>query len=78
MEGIAAKLNADLREGIKESSIESRVAAFGTNKMPTLPPKSFWSMVKEQLQDPTLILLMGAATVRICCNCLLLQNPLGF
>ncbi len=63
MEGLAAKLNTDLREGIKESSIDARVATFGTNKMPSLPPKSFWSMVAENLQDPTLILLMMAATV---------------
>ena len=64
VEGVAAKLQSDLRKGIKESSVESRIATFGTNKMPSLPPKSFWSMVFEQLQDPTLILLMAAATVR--------------
>mmetsp|Transcript_25699 Transcript_25699/g.71910 ORF Transcript_25699/g.71910 Transcript_25699/m.71910 type:complete len:1007 (+) Transcript_25699:267-3287(+) len=61
--GIAKKVGSDLHDGIKSSSMQERAAAFGINKMPSLPPKSFWSMVWEQLQDPTLILLMGAATI---------------
>ena len=72
-DGIAKKLGSDIHDGIKTASAAERAEIFGINKMPSLPPKSFWSMVWEQLQDPTLILLMGAASVSAsgssCCPC---------
>ncbi len=62
-DGIAKKLNSSIQDGIKSSTVAERIEAFGPNKMPSLPPKGFLSMVWEQLQDPTLIMLVAAATV---------------
>ena len=65
--GLAKALHSDTVEGINpngHASISDRHAEFGANRFKELPQKSFWSMVFEALQDPTLLLLMAAALVR--------------
>lgn len=64
--GLAKALHSDTVEGINpngHASISDRHAEFGANRFKELPQKSFWSMVFEALQDPTLLLLMAAALV---------------
>lgn len=62
-QGIAQKLHANLRDGLSSEEVPKHRAAFGPNKFKEAPPKSFFSILKETLKDPTLILLMFAATV---------------
>lgn len=69
VESIAAALHVNLAEGLQSSAnnpqwcIEARVRAFGSNTMKEVDPKSFISLVLEQLEDPIIILLIVAATV---------------
>ncbi len=45
---------------------------FGSNEMATVPPKSLFRLMWENLQDPILLLLIAAALVRglasTCCH----------
>ena len=67
LEGLAGKLNTSLQKGISSGSdqdmLDRRREAFGENKFGEAKMKSFWKLVYENLQDPTLILLMAAALV---------------
>lgn len=63
VEGVASKLNVNLKEGLSSDEVERYRNAFGANTFKEVPPRSFWSILKETLKDPTLILLMFAATV---------------
>ncbi|DBB05302.1 TPA: hypothetical protein ACH3X3_010532 [Trebouxia sp. C0006] len=62
---VAQALHTDTLCGVDQirAGISDRQAEFGVNQFKELPQKSFWSMVFEGLQDPTLILLMAAALV---------------
>ena len=44
-------------------AFEQRQSVFGQNRFKELPQKSFFMLLWENLQDPTLILLMIAALV---------------
>ena len=46
-------------------SLDSRQEVYGPNRFKERSTKSFLRMVFENLKDPTLILLMAAALVRI-------------
>jgi P-type Ca2+ transporter type 2C len=68
--GIAEALHTDTVAGLDPAatgdlSIESRRATFGSNKFKEVRPKSFFLLWFENLCDPTLILLMIAAAVRL-------------
>ena len=66
--GVAKALNCSLVKGLcpgrDAQSLDARREAFGENSFRVAERKSFWSLVFENLQDPTLILLMAAAAVR--------------
>lgn len=68
-EGLARKLNVSLHKGFCPGKdnylVERRRQVFGENRFRVPSTKSFWSLVIENLQDPTLILLMAAALVRL-------------
>jgi len=67
LSGVAQAVHSDILRGVDQShaSISDRQAEFGVNQFKELPQKSFWSMVFEGLQDPTLVLLMAAALASI-------------
>lgn len=73
IEGLAGKLDSSLSKGIAAGNdddsshdvLDRRREAFGENKFRAADTKSFWKLVYENLQDPTLILLMAAALVRL-------------
>ena len=74
--GLAAQLGSDVKSGVSTQgegllAIEQRQSVFGQNRFKEMPQKSFFFLLWENLQDPTLILLMIAAAVRI-------WNPLLF
>ena len=69
IDGLASRLGCSLNRGLCPGSdhlpLARRREMFGENKFPEHEMKSFWGMVWENLQDPTLILLMAAALVSL-------------
>ena len=68
MRGLAAALKTSTTEGITlqangELSLAGRQQHFGANAFKEVKQKAFWSLLSENLKDPTLILLMAAALV---------------
>lgn len=63
VEGVAVKLRVNLKEGLSSDAVELHRSTFGANTVKEIPPRSFWSILWETLKDPTLILLMAAATI---------------
>jgi magnesium-transporting ATPase (P-type) len=66
-EGLCAKLRTDPVNGLPNSpeELERRRQAFGPNEIPPHPPKSFFTLVWEALQDVTLIILLVSAIVSL-------------
>jgi Ca2+-transporting ATPase len=61
--GIIASLHTDPSQGLKSEAVETSRSHFGANRYREAPPTSFLTLLFEALKDPTLILLMFAATV---------------
>ncbi|GBG65968.1 hypothetical protein CBR_g54947 [Chara braunii] len=59
--GLADLLKTDAEHGIKETDLEERKKAFGTNTHPRKPMKSFWVFVFETFEDLTLRILTVCA-----------------
>ncbi|PNW74900.1 hypothetical protein CHLRE_12g505350v5 [Chlamydomonas reinhardtii] len=62
-QGLAKKLATSLHEGLDPSTVDAHAEAYGHNKFKETPPKSFFSLVWENLQDPVIIILCVAAAV---------------
>ena len=66
--GLAIARATSLTTGVAEADpaggVAARRAAFGANAFKQAKSKSFFALFFENLKDPTLILLMGAALVR--------------
>jgi calcium-translocating P-type ATPase len=58
-------LQTDLDRGIDLDTIETRRQAFGMNRIPTAPRKSFWQLFTDTFEDATLQILMAAAAVSL-------------
>ena len=67
IESIAQHLKTNLKDGLKTSSLdlESRKSFYGTNLLTYNPAKSFLELCLDVTQDPTLIVLIGAALLSI-------------
>ncbi|KAL3146758.1 hypothetical protein ABBQ38_014742 [Trebouxia sp. C0009 RCD-2024] len=66
--GVAAALKSDLNSGLDTQSsdklsIRKRQKHYGANKFREVAQKAFLALLTENLQDPTLLLLMAAALV---------------
>ena len=65
--GLRPKLLAALKsspaDGVDPNSVEERRSVFGTNEYDHPPGASYLQLVWEQLKDPTILLLVAAATV---------------
>jgi len=61
------KLYTSANEGLSGSpaDLEHRVKEFGANEIPPKPPKSFFQLVWEAVQDVTLIILLVAAVISL-------------
>jgi Ca2+ transporting ATPase len=66
-DGLCGKLKTDPQNGIPNNSdeLERRRNAFGANEIPPHPPKSFFTLVWEALQDVTLVILLVSALVSL-------------
>jgi len=64
---LCKKLYTSPNEGLSGSAadIKHRVETFGSNVIPPKPPKSFFELVWEALQDVTLIILIVAAIISL-------------
>ncbi len=67
-EGLAKKLRTNLSKGLTSSNtqdLEARRAQYGRNEIPPKPPKPFWMLMWEALQDTTLIILIVCAIISL-------------
>lgn len=64
---LCAGLKSSPNEGLSgdEKDLENRKLAFGANMIPPKPPKTFFQLVWEALQDVTLIILEVAAVISL-------------
>jgi P-type Ca2+ transporter type 2B len=68
IEGICQKLKTNSKTGLSSSNnadLEARVTQYGRNEIPPKPPKSFWFLMWEALQDTTLIILIVCAVISL-------------
>ncbi|CEF71354.1 Plasma membrane calcium-transporting ATPase 3 [Strongyloides ratti] len=67
IEGLCDKLKTNPHTGLSadENELERRRNFFGKNEIPPHPPKSFFTLVWEALQDVTLIILLVSAIVSL-------------
>jgi P-type Ca2+ transporter type 2C len=59
------KLNSSKDTGLSESVVQTRIAQYGHNELVEKPIKSPWAILWEQLTNPLVLLLIGAATISI-------------
>lgn len=67
-EGLAKKLNTDLTKGLKQNDtqdLNQRVSQFGKNEIPPKPPKPFYLLMWEALQDTTQIILIICSIISL-------------
>lgn len=68
LEKMMEKLQTSLETGIKASTVEARIEAYGSNKPPATSIKGCCKLFLEALNDLTLIILMIAAVISIIIN----------
>jgi Ca2+-transporting ATPase len=69
--GLAAAIGSDARSGLDPAapagapgSIGEHARVYGRNVFKAVPPKNFFMLCFENLQDPIILLLIAAALVR--------------
>eukprot|EP00117_Sycon_ciliatum_P039300 scpid90315/ scgid29068/ Plasma membrane calcium-transporting ATPase 4; Plasma membrane calcium ATPase isoform 4; Plasma membrane calcium pump isoform 4 len=65
VEGLAAKLETDTKDGIVPNDLEERDLAFGTNKKPETKRTPFCKLILMALDDLMLKVLLVAAVISI-------------
>lgn len=68
IEGLCRKLNTSPQTGLSSSNkadLNARAAQFGRNEIPPKPPKSFFYLMFEAVQDTTLIILIISAIISL-------------
>lgn len=63
VEGVCKNLQTDPVKGLDGMDMERRCEAFGRNYIPPNPPKSFWRLMFEAVQDVILITLIVCAFI---------------
>lgn len=66
--GLCKKLQVDPAKGLNSSDtadLNARAAQYGHNEIPPKPPKSFFYLMWEALQDTTLIILIISAVISL-------------
>jgi Ca2+ transporting ATPase len=68
LEGICRKLATNPQTGLSaqnKTDLAARAAQFGRNEIPPKPPKSFFYLMFEAVQDTTLIILIISAVISL-------------
>ena len=68
MRDILDGLKTSLSEGIDRDTVDKRVAAFGSNKVATRPPKTFCEICWETLDDFVMKILILCAIITLVIN----------
>jgi len=65
LSGLGQKLKTNLIHGLPEdeNDLATRITAFGRNEIPPKPPKTFFRLMFEALQDVTLVILIICAVI---------------
>ena len=50
-------------EGLSDAEAQRRLEANGYNRLRSKPPKTIFQMLKEQISDPMILILIGAAVL---------------
>lgn len=66
-EKVLEKLNVT-EEGLTDEEASSRLKTYGNNELRKVPKKSIWKMLKEQLSDTMVLILIAAAILSIILN----------
>ena len=56
-------LHVDSRSGLSVEQIQEHRAAFGSNALKELKPKSVWRLVLEGIRQPMMVLLLSIAAI---------------
>ena len=59
----AIALDSDLEQGLGCDQVEARLAQFGPNELQEAPPRTFWQMLLDQLNQFLVLILIAAALV---------------
>ncbi|MBS0262576.1 MAG: cation-translocating P-type ATPase [Planctomycetes bacterium] len=62
-DAILAQLGTDPRRGLSSTQVAEARRQYGVNELDTAPPEPFWRKFLQQLNDPVIWLLIGAAIV---------------
>ena len=73
IEGLAELLNIDRERGLTNDQVQEMQSIFGLNIFPSAPQKMFIVLFYEALQDPVLLVLIGAACISLIVETI--QNP---
>ena len=67
IEQLAYRLDSDIQSGISatKDDLDMRIKLYGKNEIPPKPPKSFFKLAFEAVQDTTLIMLIVCAIISI-------------
>jgi len=63
VEEAAARLEADLSQGLSKDEAERRLIRYGTNEILERPPRPPWRMLLDQFTDFMILVLIGAAVI---------------
>ena len=73
IEGLAELLGIDRERGLTTEQVQEMQNLFGLNVFPSAPQKMFIVLFYEALQDPVLLVLIGAACISLIVETI--QNP---
>ena len=68
IDGLMKKLKTNSQTGLSDSNkqdLSDRATQFGKNEIPPKPPKSFFYLMFEAVQDTTLIILIVSAAISL-------------
>lgn len=68
IEGLCHKLGTNAQTGLSyhnKADLSARAAQYGRNEIPPKPPKSFFYLMFEAVQDTTLIILIISAVISL-------------
>ena len=65
LEKLISNLNIDPKKGLTNEQVLKMRDVFGPNEFPESPMDSYWELLLGALNDPTLLVLLAAATVAL-------------
>ena len=61
----AERLGTDPKIGLRSEQVAPNRLQYGENRLPPIPGRSLYSMVMAALNDKTILVLIGAATLAL-------------